>query len=133
MTKIYAFFALACLALAGCGGNGTTAAQGGNPYAGSYAGDWSSASLGVSGTANMTISSAGVLMGQIQNTTNKTSGSLSGNISNTGQVLGAVLYNGQPSYTLSGTLSLNQGVLSGNLIEQIQGKNESFQFTFQQQ
>jgi hypothetical protein len=110
------------LVLSGCGGGGADTP---NPLAGSYSGTWESAS-GQNGTATVTISTSGSVLGDITNTTyNLSGGVLKGSVDSSGNFVGTSQYPGDSKTTIRSTFVLTGSGISGNMVQTYGGVDYS--------
>lgn len=130
MKRSLCFLLLVPVFIVGCGGGGGGAvAVTPSTFAGSWAGTWTSASLGQNGTSTITVASDGTVAGTVHNNTSNSNGTIAGSIDNSGNVTGSAQYPGQAATSLSGTLTLNgQGHLAGNLIQNVGGTNHGITY-----
>jgi hypothetical protein len=84
-----------------------------SPYAGSFTGNWTSASTGHYGTMTVTVSTGSNMQGAIEDAVAGTTGSINGSVTSTGSFTAAVSYP-TGAGTMTGQLSINNGTLSGN-------------------
>lgn len=100
--------------LVGCGGtNGTNNNNGfQSVFTGNYSGTYTNSGNVNQGTIAITVDNDGVFGGTVSGTE---SGNLSGTLNNNGTISNGLLtnFNAQPSQTVSGTLSLSGGALTG--------------------
>ena len=109
------FLILVCvgLALTGCGGGGGGSVVP-SPFAGTFSGTFTTSS-GQNGTANMTVSSSGNMVGTIHNNTVSADGTVSGHIDNAGNASGSYRYSPDPAVSFTGVMNLSGTTLSGAL------------------
>lgn len=96
---------LAAFLLAGCGG-GTGVNTLPSRFAANWAGTWTLASAGQTGTMSGTIDSAGNFSGTIHNNTTGADGTFTGTVGDNGVTYIAIKY-ASTSYTGAGTASIN--------------------------
>lgn len=95
--------------LSGCNtrGDGTDPIPTPNPFAGSFSGTWTCASLGQNGTITMQIPTSGSCTGEfVSLNPAKTGGVIAGDVSSTGVVVFTVTYPGTVPFSCSGLFAL---------------------------
>jgi hemolysin activation/secretion protein len=135
MRKLSLLLGVGLAIAVGCGGQGGgtgTVAQ--NPFAGQWAGTWSTPGNGESGTvANLAIGNNGNLTGQTTLTAqpDPINGTISGTVAANGQLSATMNYivnNNPRTITVSGTVSRNQAgtqITGGNLTYVENGQNRA--------
>ncbi len=107
--------ALLTVALAGCGGSGSSSKP--SPFAGSYSGTFTDPGNNQSGTFTLSVAMNGQTTGSIQNTTTGAHGPVSGSVNNDGTVTLTITYPNQ-TITDKGVVTFSgNGHLIGNVTE----------------
>lgn len=127
----FALALLATSAIIGCAGSSGSSKV---PYAGHYAGTFNAPSISDSGTLDITISSSGVLYGNVHDTPGNKDGIITGSVSDQGNFAGSIQYPTLSANNMNGTFAFQtNGQLVGNLSEQVSGSSVAVAITLTKQ
>jgi hypothetical protein len=104
----------------GCGGGGGGGSSTPSPFAGQWAGTYTSP--GNDGTLGLTVGNNGSFTGNVHDNGADADGTFNGSVNNNGGINATVHYSGSPDTTVSGTVTINgSGHMVGNLTQNFGG------------